>query len=145
MPLQAVFGGGPTYNGFGNGQGYTVGRYLWETPEVHGVHSEFIFGSAPAVDGMNSIFMGSRDQSVIFSVLYIADTEEALLPLWAADLKTMVGPIDISVSGVTFQRCFLEGDSSKNTTIEKRLNDSGAIVYMMMGVIRVSGKGTGEN
>lgn len=137
--MTAAFGGGgPTFIKFDT---YAAGKYILETPELEQDLYDLVYGSAPGVNGCYSINFGFRSKGITLPVVYISATEDGCVTTFKADTTAINGPVDLTIAGMTFKRCFGVPASTKNGNIQKLVNNNQDIVYYMPAVIKVSSKG----
>lgn len=138
-------GGGPSFNTF---NAMKVGRYVLQTPKVHAKHRSFVFGSAPAANASYGIDFGFKDQLLLIAVCYIAATEAECLAQFVADCDSAQGPVDVTISGVVYKRCYLNPEGSSNGDIRQQFGVSSdgtaGLVFVMEAVLSVSSKGAAE-
>jgi len=112
MTITPEAGGAVTFSDTGC---YVTGSFLKEkrlgTPKYDIAHIP-----TPKVDGSGSINYGFRTHAMTFIVIYVADSEDAIVAAQVADSRAMAnGPSTIVVSGTTFNRCFLDSFEAKTT------------------------------
>jgi len=119
----------------------SAGQYLFDTPEIHGPNRQILFGSAPGANVSYSTDLGFKNQTIILRVLYVDETDEAVLAQWKDDCDAMATGADATVGGIDFKRCFLDAQGSVNTPIQKVIVAGGAEMFAMYAVIKLVSQG----